>query len=154
MSYSTFEIRMALIQLGQKRGAEYPLCVVRDVIEAFKADVDHPVKDAVKACIAEKRESYVTAVVVDVAFKEKPRSERVYATKEQLEELKHKFDIDMRGLKAHVARAIGLKRPYRLCEYLSGRIFMSVELYNEILEQIPKSIQQIIIERKNKQVAA
>ena len=49
---NTKEIKQALIQIAERKGRpHYNLAVVRDVVEAIKNDLDHPLKAEV---IAEK----------------------------------------------------------------------------------------------------
>ena len=65
---NTKEIKQALIQIAERKGRpHYNLAVVRDVVEAIKNDLDHPLKAEV---IAEK----VLFVSNDINLRNKAKS--------------------------------------------------------------------------------
>lgn len=126
MKYTSFEIRTALVQLGQKRGFEYPLCVVREVIGAFKTDVAHPVKDLVIAYLESMR-SQVELKPVEVI---EPVE---YVDKAEVVELYARFN--RRGLIKVIARAVNVS-PQNLSMQLRGYTNMSRTRYKAISSQL------------------
>lgn len=126
MKYTSFEIRTALVQLGQKRGFEYPLCVVREVIAAFKADAAHPVKDLVIA--------YLENIRSQVELKPVEVIEPVeYVDKAEVVELYARFN--RRGLIKVIARAVNVS-PQNLSMQLRGYTNMSRTRYKAISSQL------------------
>lgn len=124
MNYSSLEIRAAMVELGQKRGAEYSLCVVRDVVQAFKLDAAHPIKDLVAQLIQSKR----TALEVI----QEPEIPAEYVDPAKAVELRTWFD--RRGLMIAMSEKLNVHKN-SLSRWLLGQALMPIDAYERIVQE-------------------